>query len=492
MRKLLFTLTLILLSTSLIWAQAPKKKYRRFSVGVNLGTTQFLGDIQRNPSGQRQVGDWSVNDWKLGFGGNVAYQLGYAFGVNFTVLSANLSGQKSYGDIALQGNSQNNFASFKANVIDYSLNFTCNFLNLLYRDKTKPRKINPYVSLGYGFTSFRSMKKRLGTDQILDVWGYDKNTFAKIERTTEVIVPVALGVKFRLSKSFDLGVEQSLRNAFTEKLDATAGSSKKEDKYGYLSLSLTYKIGKSEESEEWVNPFEALNKNLDDIQSNIDGLAKDADGDGVSDLFDKEPNTPAGVAVDGSGRSLDVDTDGVPDHMDSDPFSAKGAKVDENGKELDSDNDGVADGSDIEPNTKPGALVNFQGKTIELTASNNTNTSSSTNGMLLPAVYFKVNSAVVNYWSSFESLTTIAKAMKANPSLKLNVIGNCDRTATEQFNDDLAQRRADAVIKYLVETFKIEGSRFKAVSNGEKQTLAPTADGVEKNVNRRVDFEVAK
>lgn len=498
MKKLLFTLTIVLLGTSLVWAQAPKKKYRRFSVGVNLGATQFLGDIQRNKTGQRQVGDWSVNDWKFGFGGNVAYQLGYAFGVNFTLLSANLSGQKSYGDIALNGNSQNNYASFKANVVDYSLNFTCNFLNLLYRDKTKPRRINPYVSLGYGFTSFRSMKKRLDTEQVLDVWGYDKKTFEKIERTTEVIVPVAFGVKFRLSKSFDLGIEQSLRNAFTEKLDATAGSSKKEDKYGYLSLSLTYKIGKSEESEEWVNPFEALNKNLDDIQSNIDGLAKDADGDGVSDLFDKEPNTPAGVAVDGSGRSLDVDTDGVPDHMDTDPFSAKGAKVDENGKEIDSDNDGVADGSDIEPNTKPGALVNFQGKTIELTASNNssnvTNNSSTTvmNGVILPSVYFKVNSSNINYWSSYEALATVAKLLKANPSLKLNVIGNCDRTATEQFNDDLAKRRADEVIKHIVDTYKIDGSRLKAISKGEIENLVPTADGVDKNINRRVDFEVAK
>ena len=492
MRKLLLILVTFTLSASLASAQAPKKLNNKFSIGINLGATQFMGDISRNPDGNSQQGNWATHDWKFGFGGNVGYQFSNTFGFNISVLSCKLAGQKSYG---VDNGSTNNFAYFKADVFDYSINTVCHFMNLIYRNKTKPRKISPYISIGYGFTDFRSVKRRIGTDEVIGAWGYnDWTTLDKKKRTTETIIPVALGVKVRLSKHFDISVEQSLRNAFTEKLDATFGSTKRFDKYGYLSFGVSYKIGKNENSEEWVNPLEALNKNLDDIQGNLDGLAKDADGDGVSDLFDKEPNTPAGVAVDGSGRSLDVDTDGVPDHMDSDPFSAKGAKVDENGKELDSDNDGVADGNDIEPNTKPGALVNFQGKTIELSASNNTNTSSSssTNGMLFPAVYFKVNSSTINYWSSYDALATVAKALKANPSLKLNVVGNCDKTATEQFNNDLSRKRAEAVIKHLVDTYKIEAGRLTAISKGEKENLVPTADGVENNVNRRVDFEVAK
>ncbi len=489
MRKSLSIIVIIALFGSVALAQVPKKKNNKFSIGLNLGATQFMGDIQRNPDGNVQQGNWATKDWKFGFGGNVGYQFSNVFGLNVTLLSCKLAGQKSYG---VDNGSTNNWAYFKADVLDYSLNVVCHFMNLIYRDKTKPRRFSPYISVGYGYTSFRTIKRRMGTDEVIGTWGYkDWTSLEKKERTTETIIPVAFGIKMRLSKHFDLGIEQSLRAAFTEKLDATFGSTQRFDKYGYLSLGITYKIGKNENSNEWVNPFEALNKNMDDMQSNIDGLAKDADGDGVSDLFDKEPNTPAGVAVDGSGRSLDVDTDGVPDHMDTDPFSNKGAKVDENGKELDTDRDGVADSQDIEPNTKPGALVNFQGKTIELTANNSTS-SSSTTGMLLPAVYFKVNSSVINYWSSYDALATVAKALKANPSLKLKVVGNCDKTATEQFNNDLAQKRADAVVKHLVDTYKIDAGRLSAVSKGENETLVPTADGVENNVNRRVDFEVAK
>ena len=42
----------------------------------------------------------------------------------------------------------------------------------------------------------------------------------------------------------------------------------------------------------------------------------DADGDGVTDQFDLEPNTPAGAKVDSHGRAIDTDGDGIPDYKD--------------------------------------------------------------------------------------------------------------------------------------------------------------------------------
>lgn len=486
MRKSLLIFVLFALSGSVALAQeaGKKKSYNKLSITLHGGLTTFYGDIQ-------QYTWWPVKENRsergsYGIGGNIAWQFNPVWGLNVNLMGATLKGTKRYG---ANTGSTNNHVYFDAEMFEYSANGVLNFMNLIYRDKTKPRKFKYYFSFGVGFSSFRALKKHLGTDTFAGSVGYKNAGTEKKERTTETVFPLAFGVKYRISKKFDLGIETSMRYSLSDKFDATKGRTGVNDKYGYTSLSLTYKIGKKEDAEEWVNPFEALNKNLDDIQNNIDGLAKDADGDGVSDLFDKEPNTPAGVAVDGSGRSLDVDADGVPDHLDNDPFSSKGAKVDENGKELDSDNDGVADGQDVEPNTKPGSLVNFQGKTIDVKPSEG---SSLSGGMLLPSVYFKVNSSTINYWSSYDALANVAKALKANPSLKLNVIGNADKTASEQFNDQLAKKRAEAVVKHLVDTYKIDAGRLTAVSKGERETLVPTADGVENNVNRRVDFEVAK
>ena len=105
---------------------------------------------------------------------------------------------------------------------------------------------------------------------------------------------------------------------------------------------------------EWVNPIDVVSTQINVVEKEISSLSVDTDGDGVSDKFDKDNNTPQGVAVDGSGKALDVDSDGVPDYQDIDPFTAPGVTVDANGLELDSDQDGVADAFDLCPTTPEG------------------------------------------------------------------------------------------------------------------------------------------
>ena len=88
-------------------------------------------------------------------------------------------------------------------------------------------------------------------------------------------------------------------------------------------------------------------------------------------MFDKSPNTPLGVAVDGSGNALDVDMDNIPDYRDADPFSNIGVLVDANGVELDNDKDGVPNSKDLESNTIVGAMVNQFGMNVSSTGYTN-------------------------------------------------------------------------------------------------------------------------
>ncbi|RPI77686.1 MAG: outer membrane beta-barrel domain-containing protein, partial [Desulfobacteraceae bacterium] len=87
----------------------------------------------------------------------------------------------------------------------------------------------------------------------------------------------------------------------------------------------------------------------------------DSDHDGVTDDFDKCPNTPTGVEVDMNGCPLDTDKDEVPDYLDKCPGTPLGVKVDQDGCPLDTDKDGVLDYLDKCPGTPLGVKVNQDG-----------------------------------------------------------------------------------------------------------------------------------
>lgn len=464
-----------------------KKKLNKLSIGIH-------GDYMLSFTDIRQYDFAPIETERFNFGGglSVNYQLNSVFGVHLNTLIGSQAGYKR-GNTTTSPNSRVKFETF---FVDYSLMGSINLVNLVMSDRSKPRRVTAYISAGIGMVSFRTLKTRLYTDEFVGSVSYTNKGTETKKLTTELIIPAAFGLKFRISKRFDIGLEQSMRFTNSDKLDASEVKGSAKDLYAATTLGLFIKLGKNEDAQEWTNPFEAMNRQMDDIQTNIDGLAKDADGDGVSDLFDKEENTAAGVAVDGSGRALDVDGDGVPNHLDADPFTAKGARVDANGKELDDDGDGVPNSQDLEPNTASGALVNFQGKTINVKDGKDASASTSgsgsgstfTGGAALASIYFKVNSATIDYWKSYDKLAEVAKIMKADGKVKLTVVGHADKNGAEDFNKSLAQKRAQAAVDHLAKVYGIDKGRLTVESAGISQPLSISDDAL--NVNRRVDFFV--
>ena len=258
-----------------------------------------------------------------------------------------------------------------------------------------------------------------------------------------------------------------------------------------FNLGLNYRFSSKEESVEWNNPLDAMYGDIANVKTEIEGLSTDSDGDGVSDAFDADNNTPEGVAVDGKGNALDVDMDGVADYVDEDPFTARGVQVDAKGRELDSDKDGVANSIDMEPNTPSGATVNFKGQEIR-----------GAKDAFMPSVYFDFNSSTVSY-ANYERLASVAALLQANQSYTLKVIGYADSVGNSENNHKIALRRANAVIDALVNMFSVDASRLSAESKGEDAPLAnesvkvseTTADGqvISNNLsrmNRRVEFVI--
>ena len=65
-----------------------------------------------------------------------------------------------------------------------------------------------------------------------------------------------------------------------------------------------------------------LKRDIEELNAKVNALMADADADGTSDYFDREPNTPQGTPDDNLGVSLDSDKDGCPDSEDPEPYSS--------------------------------------------------------------------------------------------------------------------------------------------------------------------------
>jgi peptidoglycan-associated lipoprotein len=62
--------------------------------------------------------------------------------------------------------------------------------------------------------------------------------------------------------------------------------------------------------------------------------------------------------------------------------------------------------------------------------------------------------------------------LQANPSVRIEIAGNCDERGSDEYNLALGNRRAIAARTYLVE-HGIDGGRIVPVSNGKERPLDP-------------------
>ena len=79
-----------------------------------------------------------------------------------------------------------------------------------------------------------------------------------------------------------------------------------------------------------------------------------------------------------------------------------------------------------------------------------------------------------------------AESLKAHPAVKIVVVGNCDPRASEQYNQRLGLKRAEAVRDYLVTT-GVDAERISVRSDSEKHPISTKPD--EYWLDRRVEFE---
>lgn len=227
-------------------------------------------------------------------------------------------------------------------------------------------------------------------------------------------------------------------------------------------------------------------KDSDDACPEVAGLAAlngcpDADGDGIADKDDACPTEKGTKANNGCP---DADGDGVVDGKDKCPNEA-GPAANNGCPWPDTDGDGVLDKDDKCPNEAGVASNNGCPEVvIKEEAVKKLNE-------FARAIYF--NSGKTSFRKGVAGkLDLIAAIMKEYPKANFSIQGHTDSQGPSASNQRLSERRAKAVLDYLITKGGIDSKRLTSAGFGEDYPIADNKTRAGRAENRRVEIKLVK
>ena len=415
-------------------------QYNTLTLGANVGVTSpHLGTGGTNR--------FLKNVVSIGFGANLTDQLSHSFALQLAFQGGKVKGNNSNEPNGTGANADG-FNSFSTQFYSGTLNgvFTFGSLSFLHRKNS----VNFYASAGAGLDFYNPT---FISTAIPQGFTYSKADGGK-KYVKELIVPVGVGVKFRLTDALglDLGYTENFLDGFNFTGDH-GGYPSNHDHYSYGYAGLSYTFGsKSKPYLEWVNPVammydelydaalrqevEALKGRVGTVETSISDLKKDSDGDGVADQFDKCPNTPAGTVVDGSGCPLVIPK--------IDTAALKAA---------------ILGGG-----TGPGTMATAAYSNIQ----------------------FEFDSSVLKT-SSYPVLDATSADLRSSGKT-VTIDGYASSEGTAAHNMRLSKDRANSVKTYLVNS-GVESKKVKIKGYGETHPIADNSTEDGRVLNRRVEFK---
>ena len=406
--------------------------FRKFTIGVNAGVmtpSALFGGTN----------DFAKPQATLGYGANIGYQINHYLGLQADYLGGTLKGEQDSKAYA----SERSVSSFNTKLkYALSLSGVATFGNLnFFRLKNK---VLPYASVGVGFIGTSTKIVKLGSTTPTD--------FSQpLTQEHPLFFPVGAGLKFNLSSLINLDLGYRMNFVDGDFLDGYSYRPTHHDQWSYTHVGLEFALGNQSKPQlVFDNPVARLNNNLqtqiDTVKNQVSKLSNDADGDGVADMFDKEPNTPAGCPVDSHGVSRDTDGDGVPDCKDKELVTPTQCQP------VDADGVGKC--------PEPDCCKAIRDTLAAMNACN----------LNLPSINFRGNRS---------SLTSDAKAMLANVASQMKNSPNCNIVVTgypaaTKASQSMCNRRTEAIKAYLTETEGISADRVEVncmVGGGDVNTV---------------------
>lgn len=434
-------------STNYVQPFSKASAFRTWSIGINFGVVAPFND------------DYATANYSQpGVGIYVKKQFLSTLGVQLDINGGQVIGYNSR---------DNSISQYKTQYASAALSVNFTVANISWRNKQNV--ILPYVTAGYGYMGYQPAITLVGPGQLPSLYatgnGVLKNTF----------VPIGAGFKINVAKgvNVDLGYTVNLVNA--DDFDGLIFGTRN-DEFSYAHVGVEIAIGNKHKPQltthnpvnsmriEYLTMEQSLLLKIDEqkkqiakLKADVDSktalinttnsslikLTTDSDGDGVSDLFDKCPGTPAGTVVDGAGCPLNGLRNATP------PPPAKVI---------------------VQPVQ---TIVTEQDKKVAKEAVDN--------------LQFDFGKATIRP-TSYETLDNLASLLKER-NISLKLAGYTDNMGPDAVNLRISRERAEAVRTYLISR-GVNPSKIQANGYGKENPIASndTLDG--RILNRRVEFNL--
>ena len=233
--------------------------------------------------------------------------------------------------------------------------------------------------------------------------------------------------------------------------------------------------------------------NRDEEALNSDPFNKDTDGDGKLDGQEGQKDTDGdGIKDVIESAKNDKDSDGVVDELDSD----------DNNPANDSDGDGFSNIEEKNAGTNPLDKTSYpqpkepEKNVTEENASVEKHpvseevekevTQEIKDVLHAQKIQFEVDSAKITP-KGMVAVKKIYEILKKYPTVKMQIAGHTDSDGSAKHNLKLSQDRVDMVKKALVK-LGLDDNRFTTKGYGESKPLVPNNSRKNKAINRRVEF----
>ena len=418
-------------------------KMSKWALALNYGGTYTMFDIDQDV-------------FSPIIGGSVKYSFGHVGSIRFQGLYGVYSGRNDRGF--------KNALGFVNNITHLGLHGVFNFGGINYRKKNPNTIFYFFSGVSVNFNDALTDKRFIiGSDT------------ARIKNTAvNVSIPVGLGLKYKLNKSFDLGIEGVININKSDFLDLFEDPNKFPDIYGNIMFGLSYNFTGTKRAEhiDWVNPVATLYDDLAKKATEATKLLKnDADADGIPDYLDLEQNTKPGYKVSVKGVTLDSDADGIPDTEDSDPYGF---------------NQMLSLYYPAETfKAKTTTDITKFSDSIPVSEFNTLNTE----GNGLPVITFEPNKYDVRV-EQYPLLLQVARIMRIDTSISIAVIGHADNNLPDITQITIAEKRALAVKRQLVKIYEIDSKRILIFS--ERDTFIKKYKMQTEGLDRKAEFRLIR